>query len=174
MSRSELVGMGVVGKAHGIKGELSCVWNGEFAPKPGMDIFIGPNAEAAKPYKLISSRWHKNRLLAVLDGMPDRNAAEKLGGEKIFLRKRDLPPLEEGEAWLADLPGSRILLDDGREIGVLDHFEFPAGQQLWVIKTGDGKEILFPARAEFIDSIDPANKIITILPPPGLLDIYLA
>lgn len=174
MADSGLAAMGAVGKAHGIKGEISCVWNGEFLPKPGMEVFIGATAAAARPYRLVSRRLHKNRLLAVLDGVTDRNAAESLAGSEIFVRKRDLPPLEDGEAWLADLQGSRILLVDGGEIGLLDHFEFPAGQPLWVIKSGDGREILFPAREEFIDSIDAPNKIIKIQPPPGLLDIYLA
>lgn len=166
--------MGNISKAHGIKGEISCIWNGEFLPSPGMELFLGDRLEASRPYKLISARFHKNRLLAVLENITDRNLAEKLTGAKIFLRKRDLPPLEEGEAWLADLAGSRIILKDGREVGVLDHFEFPAGQQLWVIKADNGKEILFPAREEFIGSIDSENKRVIIAPPPGLLDIYLA
>jgi 16S rRNA processing protein RimM len=44
---------------------------------------------------------------------------------------------------------------------------------VWKIITEDGKEILFPAVQEFVDSVDMEQKKIVITPPDGLLDVYL-
>lgn len=166
--------MGAVGKAHGIKGELSLIWHGDFAPTAGTEIYLSGKDEELLPRKLVSARWHKDRLLAVIEGVPDRTAAEALSGSRVFMAKRDLPPLEEDEFYIDELLGSEVALEDGSVVGLLDHLEFPADQEIWVIKGVDGREVLFPAREEFISTIDPEKRRITILPPPGLLDIYLA
>ena len=45
---------------------------------------------------------------------------------------------------------------------------------MWVIMTDDDKEVLFPARPEFIAGFDLEVPAVVIDPPEGLLDIYLA
>lgn len=119
-------------------------------------------------------RVHKGYPLISLSGIDDRDKAEALRGARIFMPRSELPPPGEDEAWLEDLIGADILLEDGKRIGVLDHIEYPAGQEIWAIKDEAGREILFPARPEFIASIDAAAGKVRIAPPPGLLDIYLA
>jgi 16S rRNA processing protein RimM len=44
---------------------------------------------------------------------------------------------------------------------------------VWSIVTDDGKEVLFPAEASFIEGFDLEGERIHIAPPEGLLDIYL-
>lgn len=166
--------MGSIGRPHGLNGEVGVYWEGE-APIPVGDVvFIGPGRESLQPYDILSARIHKGFPLVSFAGIEDRNSAEALRGEKIFLPRSSLPAPAEDEAWLEDLVGSEILLEDGTRIGRLDHLEFPAGQEIWAIKNDRGQEILFPARPEFIASIDAQAGTVRIAPPSGLLDIYLA
>lgn len=171
---SDLLEVGIAGRPHGIKGEVSAVWLANISPQPNTSLFIGKDIDNLEDYKVISSRFHKNKLLLLLDKIQNRTQAEALNGSKIFISREQLAPLEQGEAYLADIQGSKVFLIDGTEIGYLDHFEFPAGQEIWVIRSQKGAEILFPARSEFIDSLDVKHKRIIIDPPKGLLDIYSA
>lgn len=94
---------------------------------------------------LWSCRMHKGRPLLLLEGITDRNMAEALRGQKILLDRADLPEPGEDEAYLEDLLGCDVLLPEGRRLGRLDHFEYPAGQEIWAIVTDQGDEVLFPA-----------------------------
>ena len=93
----------------------------------------------------------------------------------------DSPSLLDGPFWLqaGDAPPrpararSWRMLPDGSRLGVLDHVEYPAGLEVWSIVTDDGKEVLFPAEASFIEGFDLEGECIHIAPPEGLLDIYL-
>lgn len=173
-SPPEFVEMGSIGRPHGLKGEVGIYWEGE-APIPvGGVAWVGPDPDSLRPYDILSARVHKGFPLVSLAGIGDRESAEALRGEKIFLPRSVLPQPADDEAWLEDLVGSQIMLENGAPIGRLDHLEFPAGQEIWVIKNDAGKEILFPARPEFIASIDTEAGTVRIAPPPGLLDIYLA
>lgn len=170
----KMLEMGVFGRAHGIRGEISLVWHGESQPARGQTIYALDAAGLVKPYRIESLRLHKGRPVVALQGINSRTDAEALNGLKIYLDRGDLTPLESGEAYLADLEECEIFLPDGKLAGTLDHVEFPAGQQIWVINGPDGNEILFPAQSCFIDWLDVDNKKIGINPPPGLLDIYNA
>lgn len=166
--------MGVIGRPHGLLGEVSLRWDGEAVPNAGQEIFLGGDLESLHPYRVKSLRMHKGFPLLALDGVTNRDMAEALRGLLVFIPRAALSQPGENEAWLEDLIGARIFLEDGKELGRLDHLEFPASQELWAIRTANGREVLFPARPEFIEKIDAENGIVTIAPPPGLLDIYLA
>ena len=86
--------------------------------------------------------------------------------------RRVLPGPVRG-ACTKDVLGFAVILPDGSRLGVLDHVEYPAGLEVWSIVTDDGKEVLFPAEASFIEGFDLEGECIHIAPPEGLLDIYL-
>lgn len=169
-----LLRMGVVGRPHGIKGELGLDWHGEAAPKAGEAIYLQAGAAEPRLWRVSGSRWHKGRLLLSLEGVADRTEAEALKGQIALMPRSSVPPPDEGEAFVADLPGCRVLQPDGKEIGVIDHVEFPAGRMIWAIRDGAGREILFPAEPEFIEDLDMDERAAIVSPPPGLLDIYSA
>ncbi len=59
------------------------------------------------------------------------------------------------------------------ELGIIEDIIFPAGQEIWLIKTPDGKEILFPAVSDFVYGFDLENEKIYLDPPEGLIELYL-
>lgn len=169
---SAFLPMGRIGKARGIKGEVLASWEGENAfPQKGPIYLRMPNGEMAV-LTIFGAKPFKNRYIVLFDSINDRASAERLNGAVILVNRKDLPPPAENEAYLCDLEGCNVFLPDGRLVGTLDHVEFPANQQVWAIKNQAGKEILFPARPEFITSLEPENNRIVIDPPEGLLEIY--
>lgn len=165
--------MGVLGKAHGLKGEIQVSWEGEFSPEAGLPVLL--NKGSVERNLLIKGvRKRNDKFILTISGVDNRTAAEELTGARVYVAKSSLPKLAEDESWLADLVECDVYLPDGSYIGALHHVEFPAGNEVWDIRQKDHGDVLFPARPEFIVDINTAAKRVTIDPPPGLLDIYRA
>lgn len=173
----DLVPIGHLSKAHGIRGELVLVLTTEYPELASGTVYLRPrNGGVARPLAIAHTRAHHGALLVAFSDITDRNQAELLRSHTVLVSRDRLPALEEDEIWLRDLPGLRVIAleEDGpeREIGVITAAEAPAGQILWTIAAPDGTEILFPAVDEFVLSIDPDKGEARIAPPPGLLDLY--
>lgn len=173
MMEKDFVHIGTVIRPHGIKGELCIDWYADSLELLEGRLFLQAGKTVPRSVVCAGFRWHRGRLLVRLEGIADRTCAETLRGMRLLIRHEDLPALAEDEAYLCDLPGLEVCREDGVRLGVLHHVEFPADREVWSIMTDDKQEILFPAREEFIVSLDIAAGRICIAPPPGLLEIYL-
>lgn len=173
----ELVPIGYLSRAHGIRGELAFVLNAESSDLAQGEVWLRPKAGGtARLFEIERARAHHGALLVTLKGVGTRNEAEALKAHTVLVDAGRLPPLDADEIWLKDLPGLRVLVEDEggeRDIGVIASADAPAGQVLWSITTPTGKEVLFPAVDEFVLSIDLEKGEARIAPPPGLLDLYL-
>jgi len=136
-------------------------------------LYLQDGSHPPRPYKVRAWREHKEYVLLTLEGVDDRDKADALRGQTVLVREADLPEPEEGEHYLYQLMGCRVLLENGTEIGVLDNFFETAAQDTWVIVDDKGREILLPAVDEFVLDIDLDARTITVDPPEGLLDLYL-
>ena len=176
-SEPELVPIGYLSRAHGIRGELAFVLTAESPDLAEGEVWLRPRAGGlARPFAIEGSRSHHGGLLVRLRGVDTRNEAELLKAHTVLVDAKRLPELEDDEVWLRELPGLRVIVEDEKgawELGVITAADAPAGQILWSIATPDGKEVLFPAVEEFVLSIDLERGETRIAPPPGLLDLYL-
>ncbi len=169
------ISVGGVVKPHGIRGEF-CIKS--YADSPSLfsevaAVFLQKGNNPPKEITLSSSRQHKGLVLFKCKGVDDRDQAEALRGHTVLVREADLPEPDEGEHYLYQMMGCRIVLENGTDLGVLETFFETPEQDTWVIVTDDKKEILLPAVPEFVLDVDLDAEIITIDPPEGLLDIYL-
>ena len=171
---NSLVLIGRIIKPHGIKGEV-CV--DFYADSPSIladEVWLAQPPAPPRPVGIIAARFHHGRLLLTLENSQDRNTAETLRGAEVLVPRERLPELEEGEIYLADLPGFTVILAETDEpIGAIADVDLSSGQEIWRITTPDNKEILFPAVPEFVTELNARTRTARIAPPPGLLEIYL-
>ncbi|WP_022662290.1 ribosome maturation factor RimM [Paucidesulfovibrio longus] len=172
----ELVLVGKVIKPHGIRGEI-CVES--YADSPalffGLDaVLLGTGRGKPTRFEIRAVREHKDRLLLTFAGVADRNRAEELRGRDVYVREGELPELDDDEYYLRDLLGMDVLLEDGSRLGVLENFLETSGQIVWSIRHDSGKEILLPAVREFLVDLDEDAGVVTVAPPEGLVEMYLA
>lgn len=175
MKQTGFVIVGQIVKPHGIRGEL-CVKSHAQSPELFGQVPSIHLQEGAKPptaHTVLAWREHKGQVLLTLKGVADRDAAEALRGREVLVREADLPELDEEEHYLYQLMGCRVTLEDGTDIGVLEHFFETAEQDTWVIVNEAGTEILLPAVPEFVLDVDLDAGVIVVAPPEGLLDLYL-
>lgn len=174
MADTAFIHMGTLARPHGIKGEIRVDWYADSPELLKKPFFLQAGGGPPRPASCAAVRFHKGRPLVLLEGVRDRTAAEGLRGVRILVRRADLPDLDEDEVYLHDILGLDVLEDaTGRRLGVLEHVEFPNGQEVWSIRTDDDREILFPAVEEFIADFDLEAGFVRIAPPPGLLELYL-
>ena len=175
MPASSLVVLGRLAKPHGVKGDIRVDYYADSADLLDKPLMLRAGRFAPRPIRVRD--WHlwKDQLILGIEGCNDRSAAEQLRGQELLIDASFLPEAEEDEPYLRDLIGLSVRLEDGTVVGELENVDFPAGQEMWVIRAPEkegGYEILFPAVPEFVRDIDLTAETATIAPPEGLLDLY--
>jgi 16S rRNA processing protein RimM len=119
----------------------------------------------------------KGLYVVQLVGIVDRNQAENLRGQMLLLPITDRPKLAPEEYHSQDLIGLPVFHQlTGAQIGVVADI-FTAGHEILVVDapTADGKtvEVMIPFVKAIVPVVDIPDRRIEILPPPGLLELYL-
>lgn len=168
-----LITAGKIIKPHGIRGEV-CIES--YLDDPSIfcgNVLLRWGQKEPVPYTLESFRPHQGRLLVTFKEVADRNVAETLRNADVLIPRQLLPAPEPGEFYLQDIIGLTVLHSVSfEEIGHITDISLESGQEIWFIESTGGKEIMFPAVPEFVDTIDLDSGTVTILPPEGLLELY--
>jgi 16S rRNA processing protein RimM len=169
----QLVRVGRVTKAHGIKGEVK-VQPDFGSPEDFLnysEVTLGrPTGESRRNYKVSRCRPQAAAVILQLEGVADRSMAEPLGGSEVWVDKHSLPDLPAGEYYWHDLIGLRVETEQGRKLGRVADLFATGGHDILVV-TGTGQEYLIPLKKEFLLQVDVAAGVLTVAPPPGLLEI---
>ena len=175
MAASSLVVLGKLMKPHGIKGAIRVEYYAESPELLEKPLMLRAGRFAPRPVRIREWSLWKDQLILTIEGVNDRTQAEQMRGQELLIDASHLPEAEDDEPYLRDLLGLTVKLEDGEVIGELEDIDFPAGQEMWVIRAPEsegGYEILLPAVPEFVLDIDLDAEVVTIAPPEGLLDLY--
>ena len=171
-NKNETVLIGKVGSPVGIKGEVRITLYAQDSTnlKEGKVLLLeraGKKSDAA----IKRLRYQKDRPVVKLEGIDDRNAAEEIRGMEVSIYASDLEELPEGEHYVRDLIGCRVIdTTDGREVGVLRDVIQNTAQSILEVETAEGKSVLIPAVEAFLRGIDEEAGIIEVELIPGFLD----
>jgi 16S rRNA processing protein RimM len=109
-------------------------------------------------------------LVARIEGVDDRDAAEALKGIRLYVARAALPAPGEDEYYEADLVGLGVEAVDGTALGAVRSVQdFGAGPLLELV-LGDGRPVLVPFSRAVVPVVDLAGRRVVVDPPPGLLD----
>lgn len=175
MAASSLVVLGRLAKPHGIRGEIRVDYYAESAELLEKPLMLRAGGLAPRPVRIKDWQLWKDQLILSIEGCNDRSAAERLRGQELLIDASFLPETEDDEPYLRDMIGLSVYLEDGTLVGELEDVDFPAGQEMWSIRSSEkdgGHEILFPAVPDFVVSIDISSQKAVIAPPEGLLELY--
>jgi 16S rRNA processing protein RimM len=165
--------IGRVGRAHGVRGDvLIVVQTDEPAERFAPGALLATDPPGRGPLVVEEARWHSGRLVVRFEGVNDRNAAEELRGTQLVIDTSELVPLDDPDEFHDhQLLGLRVVSTEGHEVGRIVHvLHGPAGDLL-VLRREVGGETLIPFVREFVPVVDVEAGVVTITPPPGLLDL---
>ena len=169
--RGDLVTVGLIATVHGIRGEIVIhpLTDDPGRFTAGETVLLEAPGIPASPRLILGSRMHQQRYLVLLEGVPDRTAAEALRGGRLCVREADLPVLPPGQVWLHDVPGMAVETEEGEALGTVDDvLETGEDRRLLVVRGARG-EVLVPFIEQFVISIDRDARRITIRLLEGLL-----
>ena len=162
---------GVILKAHGLRGEIKVrpfTQSSDSLTRYRRLYLGGKEAGALTLHTCELCRVSGPMVILRLSGYTDRDMAEQLVGQQVWLAVDDLPPAGEGEYYLHTLVGKQAVGTDGHRLGMVTSIIGTGGQDILVIRDGDN-EVLVPVVRAFIREIGEEQVVLDL--PPGLLEI---
>jgi len=166
-----LVRIGHIGRPHGVHGEVTLAAT-SLTPLELHAIreFTWRDARGGtRALKLVTARPAATHLLLRFDGVEDRNAAAALTRGELLAERERIPDPGPGMAYTFQLVGASVVTEEGRALGVLEDIISTGAHPIYVVR-GE-RELLIPATAEVLKSVDLAAGRITVALPAGLEDI---
>ncbi len=130
--------VGIVVGAQGVRGRVRIK---SFTGDPMAVAAYGPLCDEAgrRRFSLRAAGFSRGAVLADIEGVADRNAAEALKGTRLYADRAALGETEEGEYFAVDLVGLQAEDGAGRPLGrVKAVFDFGAGPLLELESVGGG------------------------------------
>jgi 16S rRNA processing protein RimM len=167
---NRLIQLGHIGAAHGIRGEVTIV---SYTGDPVAIGGYGPLTDEAGKRRFVikALRVAGKGLVARLEGVNDRNAAEALRNTGLYIERDHLPATEAEEWYQADLIGLAVIAPDGAPLGRIVAFhDFGAGDLVEIAIDGRRDTVLLPFTDPYIGAVDVAAGTVVAEIPADLLD----
>ncbi len=155
--------VGVITTTHGIRGEVK-VFPTTDDPQRFLDlkrIFLDTGKDTL-PLEIEGVKFFKKLVILKFKGIDNINDIEKYRGKDLLILREDAVKLEAGEYFIFDLIDSEVFLEDGSKLGVLTEIMATGANDVYVVQTPEGKEVLIPSIKDCILDIDAENKRITV------------
>ncbi len=156
----------VIGKIvapHGVRGDIRILPLTE-KPEQFLELDYLLLADGRR-LTLKHARFHKRMVLATVAEINSMNEAELLRGQEVLINAEDLPELEEGQFYVADLIGLPVYDEQGAQIGTFKDALTTGSNDVYVIAVPGAKDILLPALKIYVKEINPAEKRIVVTLP---------
>jgi 16S rRNA processing protein RimM len=163
--------LGEIGRPHGVRGLVRLH---AFTEDPDAIGGYGPltDADGVVRFKVTPIPGG----LARIEGVADRDAAQRLTGTRLYIERDRLPPPADPEEFLlCDLEGLAAFAADGKALGTVRAVEEYGAGPFLVIQ-GQGPEVLVPFTKAAVPVVDvAAGRVTVVLPeeivlPPGQED----
>ncbi len=162
--------MGVITQTHGIRGEVK----------------VFPTTDDIKRFQKLKEvilETEKERLTLEIEGVKffkqfvilkfknydSINDMEKYKRARLLIPREKAVKLKKDEYFVADLIGMKVITEDGEHFGTLKNVLQTGANDVYVVETEEGKEVLLPAIKECVLKIDMEEAVITVHIMDGLL-----
>lgn len=164
--------VGVITSPHGVHGEVNVYPTTDDMQrfKKLKKCYIDTKKDLIK-VEIDSVKFFKGMVILHFKDMDDRNYIEKLRQCDLLIDREDAVKLKPGEYFICDLVGLKVISDEGCELGVLEDVLQTGANDVYSVRTPEGKEILIPSIKDCVLDRDLEKGVITVHLLPGLLDL---
>lgn len=161
--------IGVIGKTHGIKGELSIHVDDDVFDRVDADYLVLRLDGIFVPFFMEEYRFRSEEVVLMkFVSVDTQERARELTGTEVFFPRHLAESEEETEMSMAQIVGFSIVNDaDGKEVGRVENIDDSTVNTLFELDNG----ILIPATDDMVTEIDMEKRIVRMLLPEGLLDL---
>lgn len=149
--------IGTVAKPQGVKGEVKINALSGFALR---FLNLKKVYLADKEFEIKSCSVRDNGVFVCFQGITDRDQTEGFRNLPVFADKEEMGELDEGEFYIDELIGCKIVID-GRIAGELKDVQSYGSADVFVADI-DGKEVSFPFIDEVVPSVDLEKRTLIV------------
>ncbi len=167
----QLLRIGVISSTHGVRGEVK-VYPTTDDPnrfKKLKKVVLDTGREQLD-LEISGVKFFKNQVILKFKGIDNINDIEKYKGKDLLVHREDAVKLGENENYVADLIDLKVVTDDGKVLGTLTEVMETGANDVYVIETEEGEELLIPAIRDCILDVDLDKEVMTVHILPGLFD----
>ncbi len=163
--------VGVVSSTHGLKGEVK-VFPTTDNPERFRELtrVLLDTGQEYLPLEIAGVRFFKNQVILKFREFQDISEVEGYRGCDLLITRDQAVPLGKNENFITDLIDLEVFEDTGRKLGVLTDVLQTGANDVYVVETDGGREILLPAIGSCILKVDLEKERILVHVPEGLLE----
>lgn len=167
----QLLRVGVISSTHGVRGEVKVYpTTSDVNRFKNLKKVVLDTGREYLNLEISGVKFFKNQVILKFKGIDNINDIEKYKGKDLLVNREDAVPLEENENYVADLIGLTVVTEDGETLGELTEVMETGANDVYVIETEDGRELLIPAIRDCILDVDLDEEVMTVHILPGLFD----
>ena len=161
--------IGVIGKAHGIKGELSIQIDDDIFDRVDAEYLVLKLDGIFVPFFMEEYRFKSDSVALVkFEGVDTQERARELTGVEVYFPRELAEQDEEAELSYAALVGYTLIDNSsGNPVGTIAYVDEQTINIMFELE--DGR--LIPASEELIVDVDQKNRTIILDIPEGILDL---
>ena len=151
--------VGVISSTHGIRGEVK-VYPTTDDPERFLDLdeVILDTGREHKILEIEGVKFFKNQVILKFKGYDNINDIEKYLKKDLLVDREHAVELGENENFIADLIDMEVVTDEGKVLGTLTDVIETGANDVYAVKTPEGKEILLPAIRDCILDVNVDEK----------------
>lgn len=163
--------VGVIASTHGLKGEVK-VFPTTDDPERFRDlkqVFLDTGNEY-KSLNVAGVKFFKNQVILRFREFNDINEIEQYKGKDLLVTRDQAVPLKENENFITDLIDMEVYTDEDKHLGILTDVLQTGANDVYVVETDEGKEVLLPAIPSCILEVNVEAARMTVHILEGLLE----
>jgi 16S rRNA processing protein RimM len=166
-----LLRVGVISSTHGLKGEVKVFPTTDDPTrfKSLKHVMLDTGSEHMD-LEIQGVKFFKNMVILKFKGFDSINEIEKYKGKDLLIKRDQAVTLGPDENFIFELIGLRVVTEDGAEFGTLTDVIKTGANDVYEVKTKEGKEVLLPAIKQCVLGVDLEEGTVTVHIMDGLLD----
>ena len=164
--------VGVIANTHGVRGEVQIYATTDDIRrfKKLKECFIDTGKEKI-PVEVESCKFFKEMPILKFRSMDQMGDVEGFKGKDLLVSREHAVKLKKNEFFIVDLVGLSVESDEGMPVGILTDVLQTGANDVFVVKTEAGDEVLIPYIEQCVPEIHPETGKIMVHLLPGLLDL---
>ena len=162
--------VGVISSTHGLKGEVKVFPTTDDPERfrKLKKVYLDTGKDYM-PLKVTGIKFFKKQVVLKFQEFQDINEIEKYRGKDLLIDREQAVPLAENENFIVDLIDMDVYDKEEKRLGTLTDVLQTGANDVYVVETDEGKEILLPAIPSCILDVDVEAATMIVRIPEGLL-----
>ena len=167
----EFLQIGVISSTHGIKGEVKVYPTTDDVNrfKKLKEVYLDTGKERVILHPE-SVKFFKQFVIIKFKEYNNINKIEQFRNKSLLVNRENAVRLRKDEYFIADLIGLKVMTDEEKQLGILKDVLQTGANDVYIVETEEGKEVLLPAIKECVLNVDIEGGEILVHIMPGLLD----